>query len=292
MTDFSVETNSTHGYRFISPVPDQDSLDAFYAQDFYQDGGQFNNSSHDQVSKDRDFHYGQLSDIEHWIGYPQRKELVRILDVGCGYGQALEFFRDRGYQVSGIDPAPDAVAFCTSQGLDVNCSNAEEALAGAKNTSDLILLRHVVEHVRDPQHLLDLCFQNLSPSGFIYIEVPNDFSLLQTIARETQQLDEWWIGPPRHLSYFNSESLTSLTSAVGFHPVIVTTDFPLEMFLLWGEDYIGQPEVGASVHERRVKFESAFRETGRAHELREIYQALGDLGIGRQIRYLGQKVID
>ena len=50
----------------------------------------------------------------------------------------------------------------------------------------------------------------------------------------------------------------------------------MEMFLLMGENYIGNPEVGGRCHARRVQFDLGLQPELR----RKIYSALGSAGVG------------
>jgi hypothetical protein len=63
----------------------------------------------------------------------------------------------------------------------------------------------------------------------------------------------------------------------GMEIVHVQGDFPMELFLLMGHDYLDNSEVGKQCHQQRVSFELALDGTLR----RKMYQALGSAGIGR-----------
>lgn len=95
----------------------------------------------------------------------------------------------------------------------------------------------------------------------------------------------WWLCPPDHVSYFNFESLQKLLEAKGFEIKHRSADFPMEMFLLMGENYIDDPAVGRRVHQRRRKFDMALPTELR----RKFYQALADAGVGRNILVVAGK---
>ena len=54
-------------------------------------------------------------------------------------------------------------------------------------------------------------------------------------------------------------------------------DFPMELFLLMGDDYVNTPKQGESCHRRRVQFEQAVPGGLR----RRLYAALAREGVGR-----------
>ena len=43
----------------------------------------------------------------------------KILDIGCGHGAMMEFFKKKGAIVKGVDISPEAVSYSMSRGLDV-----------------------------------------------------------------------------------------------------------------------------------------------------------------------------
>jgi hypothetical protein len=59
--------------------------------------------------------------------------------------------------------------------------------------------------------------------------------------------------------------------------------FPMEMFLLMGQNYVGTRELGRTCHESRMAFEANLRRTGHSDALSAFYQALAAAGLGRQV---------
>ena len=105
-----------------------------------------------------------------------------------------------------------------------------------------------------PNETLKLCKGLLKPSGMIYIEVPNDFNGLQAelVKKGT---DQWWVSVPDHVNYFTFGSLEKLLASLGFETALSTTGFPMEMFLLMGDNYLGNDELGSVCHQKRMNFE-------------------------------------
>jgi len=54
-------------------------------------------------------------------------------------------------------------------------------------------------------------------------------------------------------------------------------DFPMEMFLLFGDGYVGNPEVGSQCHKKRVAFELSLPVEVR----RNLYRCFAKNGLGR-----------
>ncbi|MCC7418354.1 MAG: class I SAM-dependent methyltransferase [Acidobacteria bacterium] len=213
----------------------------------------------------------------------------RVLDVGCGRGEMLDAFRRRGWQTVGIEPGREYADQARARGLEVRETVLTDEIAASLGSFDAVLLVHVLEHLPDPLATVQTARRLLRPGGILYCEVPNDFNRLQTAAAATQHLRPWWIAIPDHLNYFSIESLSRFIAAQGFELARVTTDFPVELFLLWGDVYIDNPEAGRAMHQRRCRFEQAMREAGAGDLLEAIYERLAGLGVGREAIVCGRK---
>ena len=59
------------------------------------------------------------------------------------------------------------------------------------------------------------------------------------------------------------------------------TSFPLELFLLMGESYIGDDDLGRKCHGKRKALEHNLAAAGMTSVTRELYRAFADAGMGR-----------
>lgn len=85
-----------------------------------------------------------------------------VVEVGCGKGTFLGMMRDRGFEAIGFDPAyegdsPHVVRACFEPSTGIRAES--------------VVLRHVLEHIRDPVSFLEVIRQ-ANRGGRIYIEVP------------------------------------------------------------------------------------------------------------------------
>ncbi len=87
-----------------------------------------------------------------------------LIEVGCGKGHFLEQLQRAGFNVTGFDPTyeganPSVIKKYFTRDVDLR--------------GDGLVLRHVLEHVKDPlSFLASICDANGDGRGTIYIEVP------------------------------------------------------------------------------------------------------------------------
>jgi hypothetical protein len=87
------------------------------------------------------------------------------------------------------------------------------------------------------------------------------------------------------VNYFDFKSLQKILVSLNFEILYYTTDFPMEIFLLFGEDYVNNSKVGSMCHKKRINFELSIPDELR----REIYHKLAEVGVGRSILIFGKR---
>lgn len=252
------------GFLKIMPRPSDEEIDRYYANEY----------RNPCVS-----HYpeGQADLVCELSPRPGR-----VLDIGCGRGELLEIFMNRGWQVLGIEPNKEYASIARSRGIPVIETMLTDRVVEEIGTFDAVLLVHMLEHVKYPEETVSRVRSLLVPEGIFYCEVPNDFNALQEAAVSVYDLRPWWVAVPDHLNYFSISSLSAFIASQGFEVTLQTTDFPVEMFLLWGDIYVDNPEVGSWMHGKRCRFEEAMRQAGKGKLLRDFYAAMAKLDIGRE----------
>lgn len=285
--DFAVEKHPDFGFLQIKPTPTNEEITRFYAEEFYSSKYKaFNNSSLEVQEVDRDFHDAHREDIAETITQLTGKPLAgtSILDIGCGWGQTMKYLAQKGAICAGFDPAPEAVAYVKSCGLECEQAGMERMDVFGNRQFDVVMLMNVLEHLADPVKVInEIKATVLAPDGILVIEVPNEFNAFQLAGQDLHQLHQWWVAPPAHLNYFNPETLAALLSGSGFDVSHLEASFPMEMFLLMGEDYVSNPEAGRACHQKRVAFDMNLRRVGKTDALRAFYKALASVNLGRQV---------
>ena len=206
----------------------------------------------------------------------------RLLDVGCSGGFFLAHAARRGWDGLGIEPSEQAAAHARGMGVEVVEQFLDDLHWGDLGTFDAIHMKLVLEHLADPVGVLSAARACLKPGGILCVQVPNDFNPLQAAVRTTLGTPPWWVAPPYHVNYFSFASLRRLFTRLGLGVVREDTNFPMELFLLMGDHYVGDDEVGNLCHRRRMALEERMAAAGLNELRRGIYRALAAGGIGRE----------
>lgn len=132
-----------------------------------------------------------------------------LLDIGCGTGWTTAFWKSKGFEVTGVEPSQARAALARKRhGMEVIESYLEDLKLD--KSYDVIILRHMVEHLADPLPMLEKVVGHLAPDGILLIVVPN----IDSIGRRLfDNLWEWVL--PLHCSFFNPRSLRALVEAAG-----------------------------------------------------------------------------
>lgn len=273
-----------YGYRRLDPLPAPEEFERFYRDEYYAlvGGGRapdlrrLMRGGEEAVAETQWLQGTMWSDIDAVLQHCLAAPAPRLLDVGCGPGHFMAFMRQRGWCAEGVEPSTDAAERAAGLGFLVFPSIQACGTAGG-GTYDAVTLLNVLEHVFDPIELVNTLTSVVAPHGLLVIRVPNDFSVLQECAQATLGKEPWWIAAPDHVNYFSFDSLGRLLEGNGFRVVERHADFPMELFLLFGEDYVGRPDVGKRCHQKRVAFELAVP----AELRRALYRCFAAQGVGR-----------
>jgi 2-polyprenyl-6-hydroxyphenyl methylase/3-demethylubiquinone-9 3-methyltransferase len=101
-----------------------------------------------------------------------------VLDLGCAGGFMAEALDDRGAQVTGIDPAADAIATARAHAAETGRSirydtGVGEALPYPDASFDAVVCVDVLEHVADLSRVLAEVTRVLKPGGLFLFDTIN-----------------------------------------------------------------------------------------------------------------------
>jgi len=268
------------GFKHIWPQQDQGELESFYQDAYYTQVYPFSGPlSAGELEYARAIFSARLDYLESTL--PARRR--SLLDIGAGNCSFLHLARERGWRVLGIEPSLKGKERARLHELPFICDLFSAEKVAEAGPFDAIHLNCVLEHVPHPIRMLEDCLEVLDPGGYLYLSTPNDFNPLQKAVVADGQQAPWWIVPDQHVNYFDTKSLPRLLERVGFELRHTEVSFPIELFLLFGENYVEERELGASCYQKICQFEQRMRAAGVADLLADLYKAFEERGIGRRI---------
>lgn len=276
------------GFIHIDPVPEKEELDAIYKEDYYKDEKPL---YIDYSIEDSDWWRTVYDDRYDIFEAALRASRRRILDIGCGPGYFLKRGMERGWECLGVEPSRQAAAHTRGLGIKVINSFLDEACdIGAINSPfDAIHLSEVLEHTADPEAILACAYDLMGDGGVICCVVPNDYSPVQKVLREELGYKPYWLAPPHHINYFSFDTLKTLMEKTGFAVTLETAMFPMDFFLLMGENYVGDDEAGRRSHAKRKRLDIMLGKEPLKAFKREMYALMARHSIGREMVIFGQK---
>lgn len=171
-----------------------------------------------------DVRYADRNANPVWEAHEGQKKIIsylapftgKVLDVGCGIGNALAWAAQKGWQCSGIDFDSEAIEAGKKRfGLDDLEVNdiVTYARTHAGEQFDLITFYDVLEHVDNHNEFIESVRSLLAPGGYIAMSMP-----YRKHAEWLMHLDL----PPRHLTRWDRTSLKNFLEARGFTVTYMT----------------------------------------------------------------------
>ena len=275
------------GYVAAEPKPTPDELNQFYAERYFQGASPGYRQSYD----DDELAHKRLkvSLIVHAVRQAQQKHALagrRFLEVGFGEGFLLQAAREASYDVFGVDFSEHGIqTFHPHLKEYVKVGDAYQLLdeiVGRQETFDVCVLQNVLEHVIDPDAMLDNVKRIMGPESILLLQMPNDYSRLQQIALEKGHVDrEFWFLPPGHLSFFNTENATRLAEKHGYTVIDMFGDFPIDFFVFHpGSNYVQDRSAGPAANRARIELDLLLASNGLDPYL-DFCRSLTACGVGR-----------
>ena len=149
-----------------------------------------------------------------WVlnSLPKNHNVNSVLDVGCGAGYALKLFKDKGFDVMGIDWSPAMIRNLRNRyNIDGIQGSFTAEEIGVK--VDLITSIAVLEHLYDPSNTLDEMKKSLNSNGFLFIEVPDAEFPLDDVIVDHLAFDHLW--------HWTENTLGRLMENAGFEVIAV-----------------------------------------------------------------------
>lgn len=181
----------------------------------------------------------------------------KVLELGCASGYMSEELTKKGCLVTGVEIevglAKEAERNCQKLVIgDIENHKTWEKLKGEK--FEVIILADILEHLKDPERVLENLVKFLGNEGKVIISVPNIGFLTARLRHLIGRFDytEWGIMDKTHLRFFTQNSILTLVknSGLGIEKMDYIANFtqlPLYMQTLY-------PLVGGRRWWRRIEY--------------------------------------
>lgn len=134
------------------------------------------------------------------IGAPKN-----LLDIGAGIGVFPALMREKGANPSCVEANSESLRFINSMGIPCTIDIPEKSF-------EMVSMVHLLEHLEQPQQILNNIKKNISSEGWLFVEVPNakEFGLLDKDHDEFNSC---------HILFFDKTTLPLMLEKAGYRVV-------------------------------------------------------------------------
>lgn len=192
--------------QFANPQPDERELSCIYDDKYYHTFGY-------SETDDEAYRAVKRMNCSKVLGTAEKLMAVGdLLDVGSALGDMLQFARECGWRVKGIEPNRYAVEQTDSEIADCMFCGTIEEYDGSSESFDVITCLDVLEHVRDPRSVMERFHELLRPGGCLLVTTVDVGSVAACALGAA-----WWHYHLDHLWYFHDAALRTLTESAGLN---------------------------------------------------------------------------
>lgn len=273
------------GWLEVADKPSVEALAAYYNDKYYGARDGRLPYSHGYTADELEHKRLPAAEAAHLSGL----KAGRLLEVGFGEGFTLDSFAKAGWTVKGVDFTDAGLREYHPHLLDrVEIGDAFallDAVIARGETFDLVVCDNVIEHVLDPEGLLQRLRNLIAPGGLLRLAAPNDGSWLhdEIVAKDAAD-PGFWVAVPDHLSYFNADSYPTLLRRNGWEVAELLGEFPIDLFLLNPDTaYTRERPKGRNCHFARVAFELGLWRNRGIEGVLAFRRGCAGAGIGRNL---------
>lgn len=191
---FNVSTCDLCGFLFVSNPPDSSIADNPTSE-----------LRHTEVPTPKRRHYYTRNLIDR-LGAGNR-----VIEIGSGFGALGKLLTTEGYDYLGFEPDTGRADVASSGGVPVEARVFDPS--EVTGSVDFVVIDNVLEHVHDPQSILNDAAEVLSDTGTLIVIVPNRYDIRRAHPGWAQR--HFWI-PPAHINFFRWKDLQRMCSSAGF----------------------------------------------------------------------------
>ncbi len=232
--------------------------------------------------------YKEVSGLGAWLDGTQNSAFrwvpknVRVLDIGCGFGESLGYHKSRGCDVYGVEADVNIRRVADRFGYKVHVGLFDPKIY-EPDFFDYVTLDQVIEHVTNPVEMLRDITGVMKPGGMLIIGTPNSNGWGAKV------FGRHWIHwhTPYHLQLFSKKSMKLATEKAGLAlEDVKTITNSYWLYLQWVHLLLrpdeGEPSVlwnpgikRSRAQERIITMMTWMHQTRINHVISRIFDALG-----------------
>lgn len=144
------------------------------------------------------------------------KSTKTVLDFGCGSGSLVKYLLSNGYKAFAYDKSEIIKKYLASQSIPFY----EKLSEIPNNYFDVVTCFDVIEHVTNPNMLIQNIKRKIKKGGILVLSTPNSRGLSAKILGK-----KWWVfGPTAHFVLFSPYSIKLLITKMGLEVLDLSTD--------------------------------------------------------------------
>jgi 2-polyprenyl-3-methyl-5-hydroxy-6-metoxy-1,4-benzoquinol methylase len=207
---------------YYTPQPLPQELEEFYNSEDYRSKFSESLMSGSEFASNRYLQFEKA--LKKYTPKVLTQSSRQLLDIGCGTGDFLKVAQQHNWQVTGTEISSLASAKANKLlGQDCVIPGDILSLDLPSNHYDVVTLYHVIEHLLEPNNLIQKVYQVLKPGGVFFLETPNIAGFGARLKGK-----EWsQIKPPEHIIYFKFNSLRYCLQFANFTNNFIFTSSPL-----------------------------------------------------------------
>jgi glycosyltransferase involved in cell wall biosynthesis/SAM-dependent methyltransferase len=156
------------------------------------------------------------------LGRVEPRRGMRLLDVGCGYGFALDLAHFAwGWRGIGVDPSNWALRGEEELGVEIRPAQLDPSVDLGDEPFDVAIASEALEHIQEPLVMLETIRSHLADDGVLVLSTPNaEFIRPGNSLRDVAAA----LGTGGHAFLASREGLDQALRRAGFGAVIVDED--------------------------------------------------------------------
>lgn len=174
--------------------------------------------------------YGHGEDVPESDGYllpvlvsileQEASGTKRLFDLGAGNGGTASSLTKLGFQVTGVEPSPEGVAFAKARkpAANIHVGSGYDDLSKDYGTFPLVYSLEVIEHLYSPRLFLRTAYELLEPGGLLVMSTPFHGYTKNLLIALTGGFDKHFtaLWDHGHIKFWSPKTLTTVLEETGF----------------------------------------------------------------------------